>query len=180
MNEINNTKKIVGTAMFVALSYVASLLEFPIFPAAPFLKLDFSAVFITLAAFIFGPVWGVATCFLKEFIAYLTKSSTGGVGEIANFIVVSGFILIPSKVYCFKKGLPTVIVTLLIACVVQIGLSLLANRFVNFPFFFKDGAVEMFDKLWVFILLFNAIKSVAVSVVTILLYKRISGFIKRI
>jgi ECF transporter S component (folate family) len=180
MNGINNTKRIVGTAMFVALSYVASMLEFPIFPAAPFLKLDFSAVFIALAGFIFGPLWGVIACFCKELIAYLTKSSTGGVGEIANFVVVTGFILIPSIVYCYKKGFLTVVITMAVGCVVQVGLALLANRFVNFPFFFGEGAVAMFGDLWVYILAFNAIKSVSISIVTIILYKRISGFIKRI
>lgn len=180
MNGITTTKRLVGTAMFAALAYVTSMLEFPIFPAAPFLKLDFSAVFIALAAFIFGPVYGVAACFIKELIAYLTKSSTGGIGEIANFIVISGYVLIPSIVYCYKKGLTTVIITILMGCAVQIALALLSNRFIMFPLFFGGEAESWFNSLWAFILAFNAIKAVAVSIVTILLYKRISGFIKRI
>lgn len=180
MNGISNTKRLVGTAMFAALAYVVSLLEFPLFPAAPFLKLDFSAVFIALSAFIFGPICGVATCFIKEFIAYLTKSSTGGIGEIANFIVITGYILIPSIVYCYKKGIITVIITLIIGCLVQVALALLSNRFIMFPMFFGTQANQWFGDLWGIILAFNAIKAVAVSIVTILLYKRISGLIKRI
>lgn len=178
-NGINVTKRIVGTAVFAALSYAVSFLEFPIFPAAPFLKLDFSAVFILLAAFMFGPIWGVGACAVKELLCLL-KSSTGGVGEIANFLVITGYIIIPSIVYCYKKGLKTVILTLIIACFVQVILALLANRFINFPLFMGEGAAAAFSSLWIFVGLFNLIKAVAVSIITILLYKRLSTFIKKI
>ncbi len=177
---VSMTKRIVFTAVFAALSYVVSYLEFPIFPAAPFLKLDFSAVFIALAAFMFGPIAGISACAAKELLCFITKSSTGGVGEIANFIVITGFILLPSIVYLFKKGLPTVIITLSIACVIQVVLSLLVNRFINFPLYMGDEAATVFNQLWVFVMLFNLIKSVSISVLTILLYKRLFKFIKSI
>jgi len=178
MRSANVTKILVGTAVFAALSYVVSFLEFPIFPATGFLKLDFSAVFTTLAGFIFGPVSGVAVCGIKELICVFTKSSTGGIGELANFIVTSGFILIPTVVYRFKKGIKTVIITLSAGCVVQVGLALLANRFVNFPLFMGDSAPQVFASVWHFVMLFNLIKSIAVSTLTILLYKRVSYLIK--
>ncbi len=178
--EISLTKRIVFAAVFAALSYGVSYLEFPIFPAAPFLKLDFSAVFIVLAAFMFGPIEGVAVCGVKELLCFLTKSSTGGVGELANFIVITGFILLPSIIYHFRKGFWTVVLTLAAGCVIQVGLSLLVNRFINFPLFMGDQATIMFGELWVFVLLFNLIKSVSISVITILLYKRLSKIIKAI
>ena len=179
-NPINMTKRIVFTAVFSALAYAVSYLEFPIFPGAPFLKLDFSAVFITLVAFMFGPIAGVSACATKELICFITKSSTGGIGELANFIVISGFILLPSIVYCFKKGFLTVVITLIIACLIEVGLSLLVNRFINFPLYMGDGASSAFNELWVFVMLFNLIKSVAISLLTILLYKRLSKIIKSI
>lgn len=180
MAKIGVTKKLVGTAVFAALSFVVSFLEFPIFPATGFLKLDFSAVFTTLAGFIFGPVSGVAVCAIKELICFFTKSSTGGVGEIANFIVTTGYILIPTVVYKYRKGIKTVILTLLAGCIVQVGLALLANRFVNFPLFMGDSAKAVFDSVWYYVLLFNLIKTVSISILTILLYKRVSHLIKSI
>ena len=63
---ITNTKRLVGTALFAALAYLISFFEFPIFPAAPFLKLDFSAVFVALAAFIFGRFRGLWYVLLKN------------------------------------------------------------------------------------------------------------------
>ena len=97
-------KCIAGTGIFAALAYLLSFLEFAIFPTAGFLKLDFSAVFILLGAFAFGPLYGVIICAVKELLCFLTKSTTGGVGEIANFLVICAFILLPSIIYRYRKG----------------------------------------------------------------------------
>ncbi len=177
---ISNTKRLVGTAVFSALSYVVSMLEFPIFPATPFLKLDFSAVFLLLSGFIFGTIYGIGACAIKELICFMTKSSTGGVGELANFLVISAFILIPTLVYQYKKGIKVVILTLIIACFVQVSLSLLVNRFINFPLYMGSGAKSFFESVWEFVAIFNLIKSVAISIITILLYKKLSALIKSI
>lgn len=178
--KVFTTKKLVGIAMFSALAYVVSYLEFPIFPATSFLKLDFSSVFVTLSGFIFGPVSGIMTTGIKELICFLTKSSTGGVGEVANFIVTVGFILIPTTVYYFKKGFKTVIITLFLGCIMHVGLSVLMNRFVSFPLFMGAGAESAFNELWIYIVFFNLIKSVVVCTFTIILYKRVSKLINKI
>ena len=175
---VSTTKKLVGTATFAALAYVISFFEFPIFSISPFLKLDFSAVFVLLSGFLFGPIFGITTCLVKEFICFATKSSTGGVGEIANFLVISGFILLPTLIYKYRKGIKTVLLTLVIACLIQVILSLLVNRFINFPLYMGDKASEVFGQLWWAVLLFNLIKSVSISAITLLFYKRISLLIK--
>ena len=179
-SNISSTKRIVGTAVFAALAYVVSILEFPIFPATPFLKLDFSAVFLMLAGFIFGAGYGIGACAVKELICFMTKSSTGGVGELANFLVIGAYILIPTLIYHYRKGIKVVVISLVISCVVQVLLSLLANRFITFPLFIGNGAKEFFYSVWQFVALFNLIKAVSVSIITILLYKRLSKFIKSI
>ena len=181
MGSITVTKKIAGIAVFAALSFVVSFLEFPIFPAASFLKLDFSSVFTLLAGFIYGPVSGIAVCAVKELLC-VTKSSTGGVGEIANFIVTVCFMIIPAVTYRFKKGFGTVAITLAAGCVLENFAALIANRFINFPLYMGGDmtvAVNMFNQLWPYIVLFNLIKTVAVSIITILLYKKVSSLIKR-
>lgn len=177
---ITTTKKLVGTGCFAALAFVISLIEFPIFPAADFLKLDFSAVFILLAGFIFGPISAICVSGVKELLRFLMGSATGGVGEIANFCIVLGFFIIPTVVYKYRKGFKTVIITISIGCIIQILLSLLVNRYINFPLYMGDSAKVVFDALWYYIVLFNAIKSVSVSIITVLLYKRTSKFIKSI
>ena len=184
--DVSTTKKLVYTAVLTALAYAVSYFEIPIFPAAPFLKLDFSAVFILLVGFKFGALYGVGSCAVKELICFITKSSTGGVGEIANFLIVSAFILFPIILYGYKKGLKSVILSLIVACFIATATALLVNRFINFPFYMGDPlfvggetSISAFKKLWVYVLLFNLIKSVAVSILTIVLYKRLSWLIEK-
>ncbi len=169
---------IAKIAMFAALAFAVSYLEFPIFPAASFLQMDFSCVFVLLGGFMFGPVAAVIISGVKECLRLFT-TGTGGVGELANFIVTFSFVIVPTLVYRFRKGLPVVVLTLAVGCFLQVGVSLLANRYINFPFFMGEGAAENFSRLWWYVLLFNLIKSVAISLVTVLLYKRISWLLNK-
>ena len=169
---------IAKIAMFAALAFAVSYLEFPIFPAASFLQMDFSCVFVLLGGFMFGPVAAVIISGVKECLRLFT-TGTGGVGELANFIVTFSFVIVPTLVYRFRKGLPLVVLTLAVGCFLQVGVSLLANRYINFPFFMGEGAAENFSRLWWYVLLFNLIKSVAISLVTVLLYKRISWLLNK-
>lgn len=173
-----SASKIAKLAIFSALAFVVTFLEFPIFPATPFLKLDFANVFIMLSGFMFGPVSAIIVSFIKELLSLL-KSSTGGVGEIANFVMTLSFVIVPSIVYRHKKGIKVVIICFAIATLLQSGVALLANRFINFPLFMGAGAAAAFSKWWIYVFAFNIIKGVAVSIVTLLLYKRISWLLNK-
>lgn len=173
-----SARRIAKLAIFAALAFVVTFLEFPVFPAASFLKLDFANVFIMLAGFMYGPVSAMLVSAVKELLCLL-KSSTGGVGEIANFLMTFSFIIIPATVYRYKKGLKWVIVCLAAATVLQTAAALLVNRFINFPLFMGEGAAEMFSSLWGYIIAFNLIKGTAVSLITVLLYKRISRLLNK-
>ena len=141
--KIFTTKRIVLMAMFTALSYVVSLFDFPIFPTAPFLKLDFGNVFIMLVAFLLGPVEGVIVCVLKEVIRIPT-GSTGGVGELANMFAPCAYILLRSIIYQYKKGLKFVIPSLAVACLLGTGAALITNRYINFPLYMGAEAAACF------------------------------------
>lgn len=173
---LSKTKIIAGTGIFTALAYLISFLEIPIFAPTPFLKLDFSSLFILLAGFVFGPISAVCACGVKELLRF-ASSGTGGVGELANFLAITAFVIVPALVYRYKKGLPTVIVTLVIGCALQVITAILCNRFILFPLF---GWGEKFNDLWVYVMLFNIIKSVANGALTVIFYKKVSTLIKRI
>ena len=188
MKKVFTTKNISGMAVFSALSFVIYLLEIPIFAGTPasFLELDFSNVFVMLAGFMYGPVTAIIITAVKEAI-HISVGTTGGVGELANFLITSAFVLVPSIVYRYKKGFKTVVITLIIACLLQTGVSLLVNKFINFPLFMgsipfvpNEISNKMFSMLWGYVLAFNLIKSVAISLVTILLYKKVSYLFKKI
>ena len=180
-------KRLAFMAVFVALSYAVSFLEIPLpLFGAEFLKLDFGNVFIVLISFLLGPIEGVLVCLLKEALRCLTSTSMCA-GELANFIITSSYILLPSILYQFRRNLKTVIVSLSCACVIATGAALLANRFLIFPTFafLLGGSIygmsvsEAFAAFWAAVLIFNLIKTVAVGVITMLLYKRLSNFLKK-
>lgn len=165
-----DAKLIAKIAIFTAIAYIISFLEFPLFPAAPFLKLDFSNVFILIGGFALGPIPGVVILLVKEILCMITSQSFF-VGQLANFLIGLSFILLPILVYKYKKGIKTVIITLSISSVLQIVVGLLVNRFINFPLY--GLPVETFNSLFFIIIAFNLIKAVVISILTILLYKRI-------
>ncbi|MBQ8291116.1 MAG: ECF transporter S component [Clostridia bacterium] len=173
-----SAKRIAVMAAFVALAFVVSLFDFPLFPAAPFLKLDFGNVFILLISFLLGPAEGVIVCVLKETLR-IFAGSTGGVGELANMLVTSSYILLPAIVYQRRKGLKIVAFTLAAACLIGTAAALLTNRFINFPLYMGAGAKAFFYEVFWVIVAFNLIKTVAISVLTLLLYKRLSNFLKK-
>ncbi len=188
MRKVFTTKNISGMAVFSALSFIVYLLEIPIFASTPasFLELDLSNVFVMLAGFMYGPIPAVVITMVKESI-HITVGSTGGVGELANTLITTAYVLIPSIVYTRKKGLKSVIITLFVACLVQVGVSVLVNRYINFPFFTGSlpfvttkTSETLFNALWVYVLTFNAIKSIVISVLTIALYKKTSHLFKKI
>lgn len=111
-----SARRIAKIALLSALAYVVTFLEFPIFPAAPFLKLDFSAVFVLLGGFMYGPVTAVVISGVKELLSLL-DTQTAGVGELANFLLTFSFIIVPTFVYRYKKGIKTVCITLAVGCV---------------------------------------------------------------
>ena len=182
-----SAKRLALMAVFVALSYAVSFLEIPLpLFGASFLKLDFGNVFIILIAFALGPVEGVVVCLLKESLRCLSSSSLCA-GELANFIITTAYLLLPSILYQRRKTLKTVVVSLSLACLIATGMALLSNRLIIFPTYavlfggsiFGMTVSEAFSAFWIGVLLFNIIKTVSVGALTMLLYKRLSNFLKK-
>ncbi|HIW02335.1 MAG TPA: tRNA (adenosine(37)-N6)-threonylcarbamoyltransferase complex ATPase subunit type 1 TsaE [Candidatus Protoclostridium stercorigallinarum] len=170
-------QRIATLAMLTAIGYALSFLEFTIFPPASFLKMDFSNVATMLGGYMLGPVGAIVIEGVKQALCLITSTS-GGVGQLANFMVTVCFIIVPSVLYKFKKGLPWVAAGMGVGCVLQVAASLVANRYINFPLYMGDQAAEMFSSLFPFIIAFNVIKGVAISALTLLLYKRLSKAMK--
>lgn len=181
-----SAKRLAFMGVFVALAYAVSWLQTPPLFGTNFLKLDFGNVFIVLISFLLGPVEGVVVCLLKESLRLIGSETYAG--ELANFLVTSSYLLLPSILYQFRKSLKTVILSLLIACLVSTAVALIANRFLVFPAYamlspdgtiFGATAKEAFEAFFWALVAFNLIKSVSVGAITVLLYKRLSNFLKK-
>ena len=177
-----SSTRIAYMAVFTALAYILYMpwFEFYIIPAVSFLKVDFSNTFVMIAGFSLGPVAAVIVGVLKEILHALTFSSTVGIGELANIIVMLPYVLIPSIVYKWRKGIKSVLVLLAIGSIGQTLMSFPVNYVINFPFFLHswEKGTSFFLEVWYWVILFNFVKTVLISIATMLLYKPLSRLIK--
>ena len=171
-------KRIALTAVFAAVAFGISRLDFPVFPPVSFLKLDFSFAIMLLAAYIIGPLGGEIVVMVM-FALGLIKPQTPMVGELANLIMAQFFVVLPAVAYKFRRKFSTVIISLSAATIVISAVGLLTNRFLLFPLYMGEGAAEFFASVWYFIVAFNAIKGVSNAIITVLLYKRLKKVLSR-
>lgn len=98
-----STKEMVTISLLSALSYVLMLLHLP-FKYLGFLEIEFSDIPAVFAALQFGPIAGVIVELVKNLIKALTATTTGGVGEFANFIISSAYVIPVGILFRMKKG----------------------------------------------------------------------------
>lgn len=96
------TKELVTIALLAALAYALMLLRLP-YKYLGFLEIEFSDIPAVFAALQFGPLAGVLIELVKNLIKALTASSTGMVGELANFIISIAYIIPVGVLYKLKK-----------------------------------------------------------------------------
>ncbi len=169
-----SAKQIAKLGVFSALSFALTFFEFPIFPLTPYLKLDFSNVFVLIGGFSMGTIHGVIILVVKEALCLL--KSTTVVGQLANLILGLSYTLVPFILYQRKRHFKTAVLGLIIGTVFVSLASLLTNRFITFPLYMPNF-IQEFEKVWYFVLLFNLIKAVAVSVITVIIYKRVKNLL---
>jgi riboflavin transporter FmnP len=87
-----STKQLVTIGLLSALAYVLMLIHLP-FKYLGFLEFEFSDIPAVIAALIYGPFAGVFVELVKNLIKATTASTTGMVGELANFLISSAYII---------------------------------------------------------------------------------------
>ena len=195
MKKVFTTKNLVLMAMFSALAAVLMLWEFPIpFIAPNFYEIDLSEIPILVGSFIMGPVSGVIMEAIKIILKLLIKgTSTAYVGDFANFCVGVCLVVPASIIYQKHNAFIGMLVGTLFMAVAGVVL----NYFVMIPFYVKAfgmpleaiiGAGAKIQPLVtnklsftiVCVAPFNIVKGIIVSLVTALIYKHISAFVKTI
>ena len=189
-------RKIVIIGVFSAISFVLMLIEFPLPFAPSFYKFDFSDIPALIGGFAAGPLVGVMIEFVKVALNILLQGTTSGfVGEIANFVVGTAFILPATMIYRFKKTRNVALISCLVGTICIAIVGSLLNAFFLLPVYaimFGSG-VDAFigmgaainpaiSNLTTFCLFavapFNLLKGVVDSVVTFLVYKQLSPILK--
>lgn len=79
--------KMTAVAVAAAMGLILQFIAFPIVPMFPFLKLDFSDIPVLINMFIFGPLTGIVTAFIRSLL-HLTMtgfSVDNMIGDFASF-----------------------------------------------------------------------------------------------
>lgn len=194
---ILSTRKIAVIGMFSAIAAVLMVLEFPLPFAPSFYGLDFSELPALIGAFAFGPVAGVMIEFLKIIIKLFIKpTSTAFVGELANFAVGCSFLLPASIIYSIHKSRKTAIVACVTATLCMTVFGTAFNAVYLLPKFAqmygmsrealismgteKNGAISDIVSFVCFAVApLNLIKGGSVSIITLLIYKKLSPILKK-
>lgn len=162
--------RLVVTPLLAAMAYILMFLEFPIIPAVPFLKMDFSEIPIVIATILFGPISGVVAELIKNVLNFITKSSTGGVGELANFLIGTAYIL-PLGLFCRKnRSWKPVLCSCLGGILLMSVVGFVANMYLLIPLY---GLNDPWPFLTAGIIPFNLIKGTILTVLTLFLRKPI-------
>lgn len=181
-------------AVLGAVSAVLYYFEVPVIP--PIYKLDLSAVPALIAGFAMGPGASLGVMAVKDLIG-LTHSSSMGVGELADFLMSGSMTFVASMIYVRRHTLKGAVLGLSLGTLAMGLVGALANYFIMIPFYVQvmnmplevilsliAKTVPAATSLWKMILFavvpFNLLKGVVLSVVTMLLYKRIAPMFKNL
>lgn len=174
-------------AILGALAAILFMIEIPVIA---FYKLDLSTLPVLLGAFSMGPAAGMAILLIKDLFGLLHSSSMY-VGELADFLMSAAYVLPAALLYRRHKTRGMALAGMTVGSVCMIVAAVLVNWLIMFPFYMTaygmplEGIIGMaqavlpfVDTQWKVLLCvtapFNLLKGVVLSVLTYVLYKRLS------
>ena len=194
MTTTMKTKWIVKVGMLSAVAFLLQLIEIPvpIFPS--FLQIDFSDVPALLAGFSLGPLAGVTVELIKNLLHVVLKGSTGGAGELANFLIGSALVVPAALWYRRKPSKANAIKGMVLGTGFMAAIGAIANLYLLIPFYsnfmpidaivglgtaINPSITSVSTLVFYGVVPFNLFKGVLVTLVTVLIYKRLSPVLHR-
>lgn len=188
-----NVRYMTMTAMLSAVAFALMFFDFSIpFLVPSFIEMDLSELPALIGSFAMGPWYGVLICLVKNLI-HLFMTSTGGVGELSNFILGAAFVLPAGLIYQRKKSKKNAIIGSFVGAASMALLSVVSNYFIVYPaytaFMPMDTILAMYQEIWpgadtllkclvIFNMPFTFVKGMISVVITLFIYKHISSIIK--
>ena len=169
-----STKQLVTMALMCAIAILLSFIEFPVFPAASFLKLDISFVPSAVMGFAYGTGPGILVgiaCAVAHGVI------TGNwVGCLMNIIACCAFIIPAAAIYTRNRTFKGAMIGLVVAIVCLVVAAIIANLVID-PIFYGIPFDVVAGLVVPAILPFNIIKGVVIAALTGIVYKSISNLI---
>ena len=193
IRKVSSARRVTIIGICAAIATVLHMLDFPLLFMAPdFYKLDFSELPVLLCGFYLGPTSTVLCEGVKILLKLLLKgTSTAFVGDFANFFVGCSFVLPATIWYFAHKSKHSAIIGLVLGTISMTVIGTAFNAIYLLPKFAQlygiplDVIIGMgsaihasIHNVVTFVVLcvapLNIVKGVTVSVLTMLLYKRVA------
>ena len=190
---VSTARRVSIIGICAAIATVLHMLDFPLLFIAPeFYKLDFSELPVLLCGFFLGPSATVACEGIKILLKLLLKgTSTACVGDFANFVVGCSLVLPATVFYHLHKSKHSAVIGLVLGslCITVFGSAFnaiyLLPKFAQLYGIPLEAIIGMGAKIhgsvnsvtsFVFFCVapLNLLKAAMVSVLTMLLYKRVA------
>lgn len=171
-----STRKLVTLALFTALALILSFVEFPIFPAAPFLKYDPSNVVIALAACGFGPVAGLVVGIVAAAIHGLIMGDPWG--SCMTIIALAFWIVPIALIYRAKRTFASMIVAVIVGTILSLAAAIGGNLLIT-PIYTGTSMEIVATMILPILLPFNALKIVINDILLCLLINPVQNLMDR-
>ncbi len=187
-----SVKVIAQIGMLSAIAVVLMLFEIPLPFAPAFYEIDFSEVPVLVGCFAMGPAAGAVIELIKILLNLAINGTiTAGVGEFANFLIGCSFIVPAGLIYKKMHNKKGAVIGMVIGTISMTILGCFLNAYLLLPTYAKafqmpiDALVGMgsainanITDMLTFVAFavapFNLLKGVLVSVIVLLIYKKIS------
>ena len=191
-SNVSKTRKLTVTAILSAAAFLLAFLEFPVPLSPSFARMDLSDLPALIGAFAYGPLTGVMVELIKNLLGLIT-SATGGVGELANFLMGSSYVVTAGAIYKAHKTKKIALIGGIAGSFVMGVVAAFANYFILLPLFEQfmpvDQLIASFGEFIPFIKTkldvvlynafpFNVLKGLAITLITMLVYKKLSPVLK--
>ena len=197
MQKKQRIEYITKIACLGAIAALLMLFEFPLPFAPAFYELNFSEIAVLIAGFALGPMAAVWTELIKILLNLIFNGTdTAFVGELSNFLMGVAFALPAAIIYKHKKSFKSAVVGMVVGTAALAIIGAFVNYYIMIPAYVRfmgfkmeaiigmgnkiNSSITDLSSLIIFATLpFNLVKGVVSSLLTALVYKRISPLLHK-
>ena len=190
-------RRLTMAALCGAVAFVLMFFSFSVPVISPFAEFDFSALPELIGGFILGPIGAVEIIVVKIGLKLLFKGSSSLMtGKLMNLILSLAYVLPALWYYRRHRTKRGAVIGLALGTVISVVVSIFTNVYVIFPLYIKlygmnwDGIIEICAAVnpWIkniptmvafSVVPFNLLSRVVTSLITLLVYKKLSAPMKR-
>ena len=191
-----NVRYMVQIGMLGGVATFLMLFEIPLWFAPSFYEIDLSEVAVLVGTFSMGPIAGIMIEAIKILLNFvLNGTMTAGIGEFANLLLGISLVVPAGMIYKKNKTRKGAAIGLLVGTLAMTIVGASVNAFVLLPVYATAFGMPMetlvgmgtvvnpaITGLGTFVLFavvpFNILKGIVVSVITLLIYKKLSPIFK--